>query len=282
MHGSVTRNNKQCPTSIRRAKPGHRTMASNKSNAFDRFRFIKPGAPRPASNKTNDDAKPKARPSSSSSPSSGKTAAAAPEPPRKKARIEDEDDEVDDSDSFGARDLELPAYSLSDDDDEDYSEPAVPEPETAEPEPPSRVGPQQWADFVRPISWKPHGDLSFQILECEDAARDRVGSGAVQGDNSPLIRLFGITADGYSVTAFVKGFYPFLLFPVTRKFDVAKGLYWERAYGKALSPGSSFGVLFRQMDRSSRRQWNKRIARLRFIPSQNWKRILCCECEAVV
>lgn len=55
-------------------------------------------------------------------------------------------------------------------------------------------------------------DLVFQLLECEDASKDRL-----TGDSS-LIRLHGVTEDSQSILILVNGFRQYLYFPISLDF----------------------------------------------------------------
>lgn len=56
-------------------------------------------------------------------------------------------------------------------------------------------------------------DLIFQLLECEDASKDKH-----DGDSS-LIRLHGTTETGHSIIVLVRNFQQYLYFPVSSGFD---------------------------------------------------------------
>lgn len=55
-------------------------------------------------------------------------------------------------------------------------------------------------------------DLVFQILDCEDASRDKADS------DPSLIRLHGTTDQGDSVIVIVRNFHQYLYFPITSSF----------------------------------------------------------------
>ncbi|CCG81793.1 DNA polymerase [Taphrina deformans PYCC 5710] len=58
-------------------------------------------------------------------------------------------------------------------------------------------------------------DLVFQLLECEDASKDK------HDDDTSLIRLHGVTQEGASIIVLVRGFKQYLYFPVTPAFTEA-------------------------------------------------------------
>jgi hypothetical protein len=228
-------------------------MSSN-PNAFDRFRYVKPGTARET--KAEDG---KAR---NTTPAAGPSSSSAP--PRKRPRLDEDVEDVSmgsERDERDERDVFIP-----DDDDEEPDEAVVPMDEELSIL--SAVGPEQWSDFVRPTAWKPTGDLSFQLLECEDASRDKGPMASPAGDGSPLMRLFGITEDGHSVTAYVNGFHPFLLYPVTRKFDVANGGLFEGLEHNQRYR-SEITLNHPQTDPSSSELSRKQKARSPFILSRN-------------
>ncbi|BFZ54754.1 hypothetical protein PYCC9005_001791 [Savitreella phatthalungensis] len=72
-------------------------------------------------------------------------------------------------------------------------------------------------NFARP-SWEHDAhsqDLVFQLLECEDASKDKADSDA------SLIRLHGLSEDGHSLILLVRGFRQYIYFPVTENFSEA-------------------------------------------------------------
>lgn len=56
-------------------------------------------------------------------------------------------------------------------------------------------------------------DLVFQLLECEDASKDKADA------DPSLIRLHGATESGHSIIVLVRGFRQFLYFPVSLSFE---------------------------------------------------------------
>lgn len=66
-------------------------------------------------------------------------------------------------------------------------------------------------------------DLIFQLLECEDASKDKVE------DDSSLIRLHGVTESGASVIVLVRSFRQYLYFPVSTAFEESDFAAFEEA-----------------------------------------------------
>jgi hypothetical protein len=72
---------------------------------------------------------------------------------------------------------------------------------------------------IMTISVRPSFDaltLVFQILDCEDASKDKmalngVHAPLVSADPSPLVRLHGCTDKGVSVVCLLQGLYPYVL-----------------------------------------------------------------------
>ncbi|GAO49659.1 hypothetical protein SAICODRAFT_9289 [Saitoella complicata NRRL Y-17804] len=62
--------------------------------------------------------------------------------------------------------------------------------------------------------------LIFQLLECEDASKDKPALTGVEWDagNGTLIRLHGVAEDGVSICVLVRGVEPYLFFPVSPTF----------------------------------------------------------------
>lgn len=59
-------------------------------------------------------------------------------------------------------------------------------------------------------------DIVFQILECEDASKDKmalngINSPLVDKEPSPQVRLHGCTDNGVSVVCLLQGLYPYVL-----------------------------------------------------------------------
>jgi len=59
-------------------------------------------------------------------------------------------------------------------------------------------------------------DTVFQILECEDASKDKmalngINSPLVDKEPSPQVRLHGCTDKGVSVVCLLQGLYPYVL-----------------------------------------------------------------------
>lgn len=66
-------------------------------------------------------------------------------------------------------------------------------------------------------------DLVFQLLECEDASKDK------QDGDTSLLRLHGLTDCGHSVIVLVRGFHQYLYFPISQTFTKTDFAAFEEA-----------------------------------------------------